>query len=58
MAGILYRVRMGCQWNALPNDFQKWVNLGVFAAIHRGLLKYNDGKRGIAWKWSSWTAPR
>jgi transposase len=48
MAGILYRLRTGCQWKALPNDFgsgstchlrfQKWVELGVFAAIHRELI--------------------
>jgi len=43
---------------ALPSDFdsgstchlrfQKWVELGVFAAIHRELLSYYDGPRGIA----------
>jgi hypothetical protein len=32
--------------------FQKWVQLGVFAEIHRELLSYYDGRRGIAWKWS------
>jgi transposase len=63
MAGILYRLKTGCQWKALPSDFgsgstchlrfQKWVQLGVFAAIHRELLAYYDGRRGIAWKWSS-----
>jgi putative transposase len=63
MAGILYRLKTGCQWKALPRDFgsgstchlrfQKWVQLGVFAAIHRELLRYYDGRRGIAWKWSS-----
>ena len=63
MAGILYRLKTGCQWKALPSDFgsgstchlrfQKWVQLGVFAAIHRELLSYYDGRRGIAWKWSS-----
>jgi transposase len=63
MAGILYRLKTGCQWKALPSDFgsgstchlrfQKWVQLGVFAAIHRELLTYYDGRRGIAWKWSS-----
>jgi transposase len=63
MAGILYRLKTGCQWKALPNDFgsgstchlrfQKWVRLGVFADIHRELLEYYDGRRGIAWKWSS-----
>lgn len=63
MAGILYRLKTGCQWKALPNDFgsgstchlrfQSWVQLGVFEAIHRELLKYYDDRRGISWKWSS-----
>lgn len=63
MAGILYRLRTGCQWKALPNDFgsgstchlrfQKWVKLGVFAAIHRELVAYYHGRRGAALKWSS-----
>jgi putative transposase len=63
MAGILYRLKTGCQWKALPNDFgsgstchlrfQKWVQLGIFAAIHRELLNFYDDRRGIAWKWSS-----
>ena len=63
MAGILYRLKTGCQWKALPNEFgsgstchlrfQQWVKLGVFAEIHRELLSYYDGRRGIAWKWSS-----
>jgi putative transposase len=63
MAGILYRLKTGCQWKALPNDFgsgstchlrfQRWVQLGVFASIHRELLKYYDDRRGISWKWSS-----
>jgi len=63
MAGVLYRLRTGCQWKALPDEFgsgstchrrfQEWVKLGVFADIHRELLKYYDGKRGIDWKWSS-----
>lgn len=39
MAGILYRLKTGCRWKALPNDFgsgstchlrfQEWVELGV-----------------------------
>jgi transposase len=52
MAGILYRLKTGCQWKALPNEFgsgstchlrfQQWVKLGVFAEIHRELLSYYD----------------
>jgi transposase len=63
MGGILYRLKTGCQWKALPNEFgsgstchlrlKNWARLGVFAEIHRELLNYYDGRRGIAWKWSS-----
>ena len=63
MAGILYRLKTGCQWKALPSDFgsgstchlrfQKWVQLRVLAASHRELLSYYDRRRGIAWNWSS-----
>ena len=40
MTGILYVLRTGCQWNAMPEQFgsssaihayfQEWVQLGVF----------------------------
>ena len=52
-------IENGLPVEALPNDFgsgstchlrfQKWVQLGVFAAIHCELLTYYDGRRGIAW---------
>ncbi len=63
MAGILYRLRTGCQWKALPREFgsgstchlrfQECANAGVFAKIHCELLKYYDQKVGIDWDWSS-----
>ena len=63
MAGILYRLRTGCQWKALPREFgsgstchlrfQEWAKAGVFEDIHRELLKYYDQKVGIDWDWSS-----
>lgn len=63
MAGILYRLRTGCQWKALPAEFgsgstchlrlQQWTKDGVFAAIFTELLRYYDRRRGIRWKWSS-----
>ena len=44
MAGILYRVRTGCQWKALPPAFgsgstchlrmMQWVRAGVFLKMH------------------------
>ena len=63
LAGILYRLRTSCQWQALPAQFgsgptchrrfQQWERDGVFERIFRVLVKYYDGKRGIQWKWTS-----
>jgi putative transposase len=63
LAGIVYRLRTGCQWKALPQDFgsgstchrrfQEWCAAGVITEIFSELLKFYDRKRGIQWKWSS-----
>lgn len=63
IAGIVYRLRTGCQWKALPKDFgsgstchsrfQQWCAAGVFTEIFSKLLQFYDDKRGIQWKWSS-----
>ncbi len=55
--GILYVLRTGCHWNALPKEygsgstahrgFQKWVGEGVFDKIWVRLLKRYDDVRGI-----------
>ena len=46
---IIFRLRSGCQWNRLPNEFpddssghrtfQRWVRLGVFDRIWAVLLE-------------------
>jgi len=63
MSGILYRLRTGCQWKALPRSygsgstchlrFQSWVKAGVFQKVHRKLLQYYDAREGIDWQWAS-----
>jgi transposase len=63
MAGILYRLRTGCQWQALPKDFgsgptchrrfQQWERAGVFERIFKELVRYYDGRRGIQWQWTA-----
>ena len=63
LAGILYRLRTGCQWRALPDCFgsgatchrrmQEWVRAGVFKKVFQDLLRRYDRKRGIQWKWTS-----
>jgi putative transposase len=63
MAGILYVLRTGSQWNALPRVygsgktahryFQRWVRAGVFKRLWQaGLTEYDDLK-GIDWKWQA-----
>ena len=63
LAGVLYRLRTGCQWKALPREFgsgsacharfQQWVEAGVFGDIFTVCLQYYDARRGIAWTWAS-----
>lgn len=64
LSGILYVLRTGCQWNALPIEkygsgktahryFQRWVRAGVFRRMWlAGLTRY-DALKGIAWKWQA-----
>lgn len=62
-AGILYVLRTGCQWKALPKTFgsassvhkhfQRWRVQGFFLALwQKGLAEY-DELEGIAWEWQS-----
>lgn len=63
LEGILYVLRNGCLWKAVPREygasssihryFQEWVQAGVFEKLwEAGLLKYDDLK-GIGWEWQS-----
>lgn len=65
-AAIVYVLRTGIIWNALPREkfegvgsaavhrkFQQWATAGVFLALwRRGLAEY-DELEGIAWLWES-----
>lgn len=63
MAGIIYRLRTGCQWKALPRQFgsgstchlrmQAWRRRGVFQRIHTALVQYYRKKRGLYLRWSA-----
>jgi transposase len=63
LAGIVYRLRTGCQWKALPNEFgsgstchlrmQQWARAGVFTETFVTMLKRYDRRRGIQWKWTA-----
>jgi transposase len=61
--GIVYVLRTGCQWKALPKQygaassvhkyFLQWQRCGVFVKMwRRGLAEY-DEMEGIAWSWQS-----
>ena len=63
MSGILYRLRTGCQWDAIPSEFGsrstcyrrfvEWTQAGVFRMMHIEMLLYYDEERGIEWAWAS-----
>jgi putative transposase len=64
MDAIFFRLRTGCQWNALNETgicssssahrrFQEWSEAGVFLKLWQiGLAEY-DTLRGIDWAWLS-----
>src|ERR1700675_5092772 len=61
---IVYVLRTGCQWKALPAQrfgsasaihkrFLEWAKAGVFMRLWQaGLAEYDD-MEGIAWRWQS-----
>ena len=61
--GVLYVLRTGCQWKAVPREFgsgstvhrrfQRWVEQGVWEAMWRLLLQYYDAARSLEWTWQS-----
>ena len=64
MDAILFRLRTGCQWNALDatgicscssayRRFREWVAAGVFLEFWKlGLLNY-DALKGLDWRWTT-----
>lgn len=63
MTGILYTLRTGCQWNAIPSvygsgktvhrHFQRWVRAGIFKRMWKAELLEYDALKGIAWQWQA-----
>lgn len=61
--GIFYKMRTGCQWNAIPHTFgasstihdyfQRWVEMGIFEKMWELALKEYDDLVGVAWKHQS-----
>lgn len=64
LAGILYVLRTGCQWNAAPKSefgsgktlhryFQGWSRRGVFKKLWRAGLTEYDERKGLEWRWQA-----
>jgi len=63
-AGIVYVLRTGCQWKALPKEqfgsassihkyFRDWKRAGFFVRLWRKSLAEYDDMEGIVWAWQS-----
>src|SRR6202041_3966342 len=60
-AGIVYVLRTGCQWKALPKEFgsasaihlhfQQWHRAGLFLALWRAGVGGEHEMGGIGWGW-------
>ncbi len=61
--GIIYRLRTGCQWNSLPEQFgddssvhrwyQRWNEGGVWTQIWAMIIEHCEELGGVEWKWQS-----
>ncbi len=61
--GVIYHLRTGCQWSALPAEFgddrsvhrtmQRWAARGVFARVWATLLDACDDLDAVGWAWQS-----
>src|SRR6266508_5787310 len=61
--GILYVLRTGCQWKAVPSEFgsgstchrrfQHWVQDGTWQRLWADQLRRYDAEHGIGWDWQS-----
>ena len=60
---IVYVLRTGIQWNALPRElgasstvhdrFQEWEQAGFFKALWQAGLHEYDDVQGIQWEWQA-----
>ena len=58
LCGIVYRLRTGSQWKALPAQFgsgstcharfQAWTEVGIFRRLFEKLVRFYDNVRGAA----------
>lgn len=60
---IIFRMRSGCQWNQLPEEypddssvhrtFQRWGERGVFDRIWAVLVEECEELGGVDWQWQA-----
>jgi len=60
---LIYRMRTGCQWNHLPQEFpddssvhrtfQRWVQTGVLDRLWAVLLEECEELGGVHWDWQA-----
>ncbi len=60
---IIFRLRSGCQWNQLPNNFpddssvhrtfQRWERLGILDRIWAALVEECEELDDVDWQWQS-----
>ena len=63
LSGIVYRLRTGSQWKALPAQFgsgstcharfQAWTEAGIFRRLFEKLVRFYDDVCGVDWEWAS-----
>ena len=61
--GVIYRMRTGCQWNHLPQEFgdssnvyrafARWEQRAIFDILWAILLTKCDDLQGVDWQWQS-----
>lgn len=61
--GVLYVLRTGCQWRALPREygpattihdrFQQWVKTNAFQRLWEACLQRYGEERGVQWAWQA-----
>jgi len=58
-AQVVYRLRTGCPWKALPNGstvhrrFGEWVEQDVFRELWKKLIERYDAEQGVGLDWTS-----
>src|SRR5512133_12875 len=60
---VIFRLRTGCQWNRMPEEFlddstvhrafQRWVELGLLDRVWAALVEECEELGGVNWEWQA-----